>query len=502
MDRMACVSVPALPLQLVLRADSEGRNRPIVVLDQDRAQGQVLWANAPARACGIRRGMRYAAGLARCDGLQGRTVSEVALAAAVKELVRRLTAFSPGVEPSPTEPGVAWLDATGLIPLYPSLGEWAQHIRADLAEAGLHATIAVGFTRFGTYAAAQAGRRTRVFAEPADETDFVRTVPLERLGAQAPPGDTCLALGLHTLGDLLALPADQVARLGPEVAGLQAWARGAGWQRLQPLDPRPPVRRTVNLEAPEDTRDRLLAMLHGPLEGLVAEVGARPEQIRALHVGLDLEDGGQVADTLVPATPTRDPQRLANLLALRLEREALDAGVVAARLEADSVPVTVTQIDLFAATPQRARASLDRALARLRTVWGESAVVIARVQDAHLPEARFRWEPLTHRFADRPREGPRDADRSAPAPIPVIRRIYDRPQQLPEAHRELAAGWFINGAAYGPVEEIQGRAVIAGGWWVRETARVYHYVRTGRDRWWWVYRDTRRRRWFLQGGLE
>ena len=32
--------------------------------------------------------------------------------------------------------------------------------------------------------------------------------------------------------------------------------------------------------------------------------------------------------------------------------------------------------------------------------------------------------------------------------------------------------------------------------------REYHYVRTEREGWLWVYFDRRRRRWFLQGSVE
>ena len=50
------------------------------------------------------------------------------------------------------------LVASGLALLYPSLTVWGRRIREKLHEHELHATVAVGFTRFGTYALARAKR--------------------------------------------------------------------------------------------------------------------------------------------------------------------------------------------------------------------------------------------------------------------------------------------------------------------------------------------------------
>ena len=61
---------------------------------------------------------------------------------------------------------------------------------------------------------------------------------------------------------------------------------------------------------------------------------------------------------------------------------------------------------------------------------------------------------------------------------------------------------MILGLEGGPVEEVRGPYLISGGWWVREVQREYHFVRTTRSGWLWVYFDRRRRRWFLQGAVQ
>ena len=41
MDRMACVSVPALPLQRLLTHHPDWRDHPVVVVDEDKPQGLI-----------------------------------------------------------------------------------------------------------------------------------------------------------------------------------------------------------------------------------------------------------------------------------------------------------------------------------------------------------------------------------------------------------------------------------------------------------------------------
>jgi len=51
--RVACVDVPALALQLVLRAHPEWAQDPVVIVTDDRPRAPIVWANRAARAVGI-----------------------------------------------------------------------------------------------------------------------------------------------------------------------------------------------------------------------------------------------------------------------------------------------------------------------------------------------------------------------------------------------------------------------------------------------------------------
>jgi protein ImuB len=86
--------------------------------------------------------------------------------------------------------------------------------------------------------------------------------------------------------------------------------------------------------------------------------------------------------------------------------------------------------------------------------------------------------------------------------MPLVRRIYRPAMPLPPRDRHEPDGWLIAGVSEGPVEEVIGPQLITGGWWRAEVARAYYYVRTRNGRWFWIYHDLKRRRWFLQGEVQ
>ena len=72
--KVACLDLPALPLQLVWRSEPDLRAQAVVVIDEDRPQGSVLWACERARAAGVLPGQRYAHALSLHRALRARVV--------------------------------------------------------------------------------------------------------------------------------------------------------------------------------------------------------------------------------------------------------------------------------------------------------------------------------------------------------------------------------------------------------------------------------------------
>lgn len=494
MEQTACVDIRALPLQLLLRSHPEWKARPVVVVDRDKPQGIILWANERARSSRIFPGLRYAAGLSLSRELCGGAVPALEITDAVAQITQRLWRFSPRIEPSTREAGVFWLDASGLRFLFPSLTHWAEGIRDDLREAQFRAVVAVGFSRFGSYAAARASRENRVFASADEERACVRQVSIARLGLNPTLTDTLLKLGIDTLGGFIDLPpASIVRRFGTEAGELHRLARGDGWEALNAADLREPVEAGMGLDYPENNTERLLAVLAVLLQSLLGELARRHEQLALLRFTLALDNGTEHNEEVSPATPTLEANAILTLCRLRLETLSLESGVVEVKSLAMGMGRNEAQDMLFPETSARNLEAADRALAKIRAEYGNDAVVCARLHEGYLPEARHGWEPLQRLSHPRP---------TAPLVAPLIRRIHTPPIALPPREHREPDGWLVAGVADGPVEEVIGPHFINGGWWMREITRAYYYVRTRSGRWLWIYHDQKRRRWFLQGEVQ
>lgn len=496
---IACVSIPALPLQLLLLAHPEWGEHPMAVVDRDAPTGKVLWVNQRAWRARIRPGMRYAAALSLADQLRAAPIAPSRVEEVTEALVVRLRDFSPAVEASRDYDGVFWLSATGLGRLYDNLERWADVVCDALNDDGYRVTLVAGFTRFGTQALALARHRGRVLATRAHEERVLRHVPLERLKLEPRALSGLHRLGVRTLGEFLRLPRAQIAkRFGAAAERLYAQAREESDVPVQATAVIDEIRDAIDFERAERNTERLLRCIQDRLPRLVGVLIARDEALAAFELRLVLErsanqkEGGVITLSVRPANPTLDEALILDLVRLRLEATPLPMGVQ--RLEVRLVPFRAErqQATLLRETKRDLEAA-DRALARLRAELGEQSVGAYVVGDGHLPEAQMVWKPLTHVKTPRPqRAGVR----------PLIRRVELTPIVLPPRPRHEPDGWLVRGPEEGPVTRSVGPHIIAGGWWATEIHREYHFLETARGALLWVFYDRRRRRWYLQGRIE
>ncbi len=491
MDRLACVDVASLPLQVLLREHPDWHGLPVAVVAQDRPQAPVLLVNEEALARGVRPGQRLGAALAFASGLWAGVVPKTTLDGWVERLAARLGRFSPGVEPCEEEPGVFWLDVRGLGRLYGTTGAWGRAVREDLASLGFRARVAVGFTRFGTYAAARCGREFRAFRTPEDEAAATRLAPLASLGL-SPEGLLGLArLGIRTVGDLLRLPAEAVReRFGEEVYRLHRRASGLEHEPLRPRAIEEPLCKEEDLDPPDHDRERLAFCIKRLLDPLLWMLAARRQAMAWVEVRFRLEGGEEVAWTLRPAEPTLEAGQVMGLVWLRLQAVDLPALVCGLSVRVEGAPATREQLRLFRQT-RRDLAGAARTFARLRARFGDDAVVRAALREAHLPEARFVWEPMEDLAPPAPQAG---------LALLMVRRIEEGPKEVRVWSQDGLGPLGVRG--HGRVAPRGGPFEVCGGWWGREVRRQYWFVETERGEVLWLFRDGVKGRWFLQGRVE
>ncbi|MEZ4387730.1 MAG: DNA polymerase Y family protein [Candidatus Krumholzibacteriia bacterium] len=480
--RLACVDLPAWPLQLLVRRHPEWHDLPAAVVAEDSPQAPLLWVNAAARRVGILPGLRYASALSLAHELRAGVVPPRVLERARRDLHRHLLQHSPRVEAARHEPGVSWLDARGLERLYGSVATWAEGLHRSLTDAGWVAAVAVGFTRFGSYGLARTHRGVLVVERRGDELAALREVPLARLDLLPRLRDQLDRLGVRTVGQLCDLPEVGVgARFGPEAAELHRLARDAAYCPLQPTRPAAPEHAQEVFDEPEVDAWRLLFVIKRRLHPLLENLSQRLRAVSVLQLDLTLADRGSTClrEVLRPAAPTLDAVLLLELVRLRLEQRALDAGVERLDLTLGDVPATPQVLDLFHRQRQRDPAAAARALARVRAELGDQAVVRAELTRAQLPEGRVRWVVMREVPAARP-----PADVGLPT---LVRRLVARPHEVPAPRPEFLRG--------GPFR-------VSGGWWQGEVRRRYAFVQMGGGELRWVFLDERRGTWRVQARIE
>ncbi len=473
MDRLACVDVPALPLQLLVRSHPDWAEEPAVVVDRDHPQGRILWVNERARACRVLPGLRYAAGLSLTADLRAGVVADEEIATGVQGLTTALQELTPGVEAAPKEPGVFWLDARGFTRLHPSLDRWAQDVLARLKALGFGARIAVGFRRFATYALAHTTREVLVLDTPDAERAAADAVALSRLGLDPKLREALDRLGVRTVGSFVRLPpAGLLDRYGKEAHRLHRLATGDIAEPLRPEPFHEPVEARIELEYPQDDIAGIVFLVKRLLDPLLVVLAERRAAVRMLTLEMRLDDvrltrrrrgkarrgrrrpkhrgepakrtapqadGGtaspsgassetapsphqSVTETIQPAAPTLDAKQLLELVHLRIDAARLPAGVLDLVVRVDGIRATEEQLRLFIEQPRRDLKAAERAFARIRAEFGEAAVVHAVLRDGHLPEACFAWEPL-----DRARL-PRVAAAATPSPALALASVGTAPE--------------------------------------------------------------------------
>ncbi len=217
------------------------------------AANQVVASSRAARSEAVVPGLRRRAAQARCPSLTLVPLDPAHDARAFEEVLRAIERFTPVMEL--TEPGTATFLARGPSryhggdeALTAQVAGAVSAVLADRVRATGPPGVGVADGRFAaTLAAATAARQGRgsLVVPAGASAAFLAPIPVSAL-ADLALVDLFRRLGLHTLGQLAALPAaDVLGRFG--VAGLQAHQAASGLDDRPPGTRPPPPELTVHL---------------------------------------------------------------------------------------------------------------------------------------------------------------------------------------------------------------------------------------------------------------
>lgn len=254
----------------------------LVVIDK----GAVLACSAPARAGGVRRGMRRREAQSRVPSLVWAEHNPDDDARAFEPLLRAMEHISPGVEL--IRPGMCATGARGPAryfggeePLIDALGEYLESLGYPDARFGI---------ADGPFAATQAARDDLV-VPPGQSPQFLSGLPVERMGDPA-LADLLRRMGLRTLGEFASLPANQVsARFGADGTTAHQLAGGRERRRLAVRNPPPQLQVEVDLDPPLERVDVVAFTMRQHADRLVERLARHDLVCTALDVRLTDERG-------------------------------------------------------------------------------------------------------------------------------------------------------------------------------------------------------------------
>lgn len=398
----ACALIPRLSLTSALGERREMLGRPVAVAPEPGGPQIVGEASGAAEAFGVRAGMRLAEALSRCPALALVAADPVRAEAVWERSLRRMEGLGAAVEPA--RPGEAFFALEPLCGLYGSIAAVLARARRAL---GPPARLGAGPNRLCAHAAATRMRARRpavIVTEPA-AWRLLAGLPVaalrDRLGDERRRGweeaafiDSLERLGVRTLGELAALPAEAVAdRFGEPGLRALRLARGVD----EPLRPRRPNEELVErLGLPEAASGQQLERALGLLiERLLAHPARAGRTIRRLRLEAQLAAGGGWRSEVVLRAALASPDRLRLVITPRLGELPGPATSLALRA-LELGPEAGDQAPLRRSPSEERRGRLGEAVRQARAAAGRDAIlqVIEVDPRSRVPERRAILTPF------------------------------------------------------------------------------------------------------------
>lgn len=470
------------------------------------AEGRALLAcNAAAQALGVRADMPRAAALALAPALRVRERDPALEQATLEDAATWAGRYTPRVSivtaprvsivtaprasiTQTAHAGGLLLEVAGSLKLFGGAAAILRGLRAGAAQLGLAADAACAPTAQGAWLLARAPADEAPCLDAGDLAQRLRALPLQALECDTA---ALAAVGLRTLGELLDLPRDSLARrYGPALCAELDRALGA-----QP-DPRvfhaAPERFHAGLELPaevEHAQALLFAArrLIAQLEGFLAARGGGAQGLRFTLFHRDAQTDIDIG--LV--RPVQDAERFALLAREKFSALALRAPVRKIALAVDAIlPLAPASGDLLADELKPA-GDWAQLAERLRARLGEQQVGGLAAHADHRPETAWRSAPVGgsgRKPGAKPTAGPHDPRGQRPM------WLLEQPRRLQESSDAPCYA--------GRLELMAGPERIEVGWWDgREAARDYFIARNPAGALLWIYSERYRNDagWYLHG---
>jgi protein ImuB len=369
--------------------------------------GQVFASSLEARQAGVRRGVTVREAQFRCTDLVVLPYDPVLDRRAFEPILDGIEALTPGV--SVVRPGTCAIRARGPVRYYGGEEAAARALLDYLRGAGFPgAGIGIADGPFAAEQAARRGGEPVSIIPPGASSGFLAPLPVAAVVDDS-LGVLLARLGVHTLGQFAALPAQDVHhRFGAAAAQAHARASGREREEVVPRTPTPVFDSGQDFEPALDRIDQLAFALRSAADSFLRTLREKTLVCTAVTILVTEEDGALSERTW------RHPRwftasDLIDRVRWQLQGDGraasgLSAGVVRVVFSPDRVDAVANHEDGLWGTGPDER--IHHALTRVQGLVGHTGVVTAVVGGGRMLADRQRWVPWGDETVASPARGP------------------------------------------------------------------------------------------------
>ncbi|MEW6413193.1 MAG: hypothetical protein AB1483_12105 [Candidatus Zixiibacteriota bacterium] len=293
-DRIACVLVPDLAMQICCLKDPSLESKPVVLTETDSELSLVLAANNIAKNDGVTIDMTVAQARSYCPELVTCQVSRKTERAASEKLRNILFTASPLVEE--TGAGCFFVDASGLKWLYKTEDDLAKRLVSLISSLKLRVQVGIGNNKFVAHVASLVSPVNSFTVVAADaERRFLNNLAIGYLPLSDDMRDKFLALGLKTIGQVAAFPSNEMTtRFGEEGAKIARLSKGDDTDFFLPEFSQVLLSARASLFDPLESSGEIVFHVNKILTDLLEKLGKTGRGCKAVDVQLHLETDGQM----------------------------------------------------------------------------------------------------------------------------------------------------------------------------------------------------------------
>ena len=474
--RIACVIIPDFPLLVELMADSIPYDTPAVLIENENKRGKVLFLTSRAVIEGVNLDMTIAQAQAICPDLTALIRDLEREDKEIKRVIKKLYSISPLVERS--DPGVFYLDLSGLERLYKSEEEIASKIIQKINELNFPVKMGIAKDKFTSYVGARACSLSDYkIVKEGEERKFLAPYPVHLLPFDQDLLERLFILGVKTLGDFANLPEEDVLqRYGKEGLRWLKMAKGEDEDPVTPLLPEQKESNGVNLDSSLDSDVGILFYSETILGKLLKRISKKGLLCEEILVKLGLEDFSKVVLHLSVSDGTNNIQVFLKLLKLKLEKLSLTAPV-----KEISFAVKRTSKIKARQLSFQDRESLN-SLNQVLTI-SKGIVEKNRISASEIPES----DSIEDNFSGVSR-------RSL-----LGLRLFSPPREIDVIADNGFISYVSIDSDFQKVLRQDGPWKTDGKWWERSFERKYYEVGLNKGERYLVFRELRSGKWFLKG---